>query len=221
MRRSFGSSRGQLDGQWAWEDTDAAYLLIDSLALKDEAGSLARFLFEDFTHYFTTRKAREEFCVLIVDEFSALAQAGSMASRIEQARGFHTALILAPQVAAGMGDETETARIMGSAETVICHRVSTPQDIVELAGTRLRMEHSVQYATPARPESGPRDASTSTRSTPTACAHWKTVRLMSSAAAGPPARASPKPPRLALHCRQRRHRQPLSHKTTPRRRPQP
>jgi len=118
MRRSFGSSRGQLDGQWAWEDTDAAYLLIDSLALKDEAGSLARFLFEDFTHYFTTRKAREEFCVLIVDEFSALAQAGSMASRIEQARGFHTALILAPQVAAGMGDETETARIMGSAETV-------------------------------------------------------------------------------------------------------
>lgn len=142
----FGSCRGQLDGQWAWEDTNAAYLLIDSLALKDEAGSLARFLFEDFTHYFTTRKARNEFCVLIVDEFSALARAGSMASRIEQARGFHTALVLAPQVAAGMGDETETARIMGSAETVICHRVSTPQDIVELAGTRLRMEHSVQYA---------------------------------------------------------------------------
>jgi hypothetical protein len=142
----FGSCRGQLDGTWAWEDVDAAYLLIDSLALKDEAGSLARFLFEDFTHFFTKRKPRERFCVLIVDEFSALADAGSMASRIEQARGFNTALVLAPQVAAGMGDDTEAARIMGSAETVICHRVNTPEEIVALAGTRLRMEHSVQYS---------------------------------------------------------------------------
>jgi hypothetical protein len=142
----FGSCRGQLDGTWAWEDVDAAYLLIDSLALKDEAGSLARFLFEDFTHFFTKRKPRARFCVLIVDEFSALADAGSMASRIEQARGFNTALVLAPQVAAGMGDETEAARIMGSAETVICHRVNTPEEIVALAGTRLRMEHSVQYS---------------------------------------------------------------------------
>ena len=142
----FGSCRGQLDGDWSWEDTDAAYLLVDSLALKDEAGSLARLLFEDFTHFFTTRKPRDRFCVLIVDEFSALAQAGSMASRIEQARGFHTALVLAPQVAAGMGDETEAARILGSVETVICHRVNTPEEIVALAGTRIAIEHSVQYA---------------------------------------------------------------------------
>ena len=37
----------------------AAYLLLDSLALREETTSLARFLFEDFAHYFTTRKPRE------------------------------------------------------------------------------------------------------------------------------------------------------------------
>ena len=58
----FGQTRGALDGSWAWEDTSAAYLLLDSLALREETSGLARFLFEDFAHYFTTRKPRERFC---------------------------------------------------------------------------------------------------------------------------------------------------------------
>jgi hypothetical protein len=82
----FGQTRGVLDGTWAWEDTNAAYLLLDSLALREETSGLARFLFEDFAHYFTTRKPRDRWCVLIVDEFSALAQGAGMAARIEQAR---------------------------------------------------------------------------------------------------------------------------------------
>lgn len=142
----FGQTRGVLNGTWAWEDTSAAYLLLDSLALREETSGLARFLFEDFAHYFTTRKNRERFCVLIVDEFSALAQGSGMAARIEQARGFHTGLVLAPQVVQGMGDENEAARILGSVETVICHRVNTPDEIVTLAGTRLRMEYSIHFA---------------------------------------------------------------------------
>ena len=104
-------------------------------------------LFEDFAHYFTSGKPRNQFAVLIVDEFSSLAEGSGMASRIEQARGFNTSLILAPQVAAGMGDDTQTARILGSVETVICHRVNTPEDIIALAGTRKAMEYSTQYAT--------------------------------------------------------------------------
>jgi Helicase HerA, central domain len=142
----FGQTRGALNGDWAWEDTNAAYLLLDSLALREETSGLARFLFEDFAHYFTTRKDREQFCLLIVDEFSALAQGAGMAARIEQARGFHTGLVLAPQVVQGMGDENEAARILGSVETMICHRVNTPEEIVMLAGTRLRMEYSTHYA---------------------------------------------------------------------------
>ncbi len=142
----FGQTRGALDGEWAWEDTKAAYLLLDSLALKEETGGLARFLFEDFAHYFTGRKDKAQFCVLIVDEFSALASSSGMAARVEQARGFNTGLVLAPQVVAGMGDETEAERILGSVESVICHRVNTPEEIIALAGTRKAMEYSTQFA---------------------------------------------------------------------------
>jgi len=143
----FGQTRGALDGTWAWEDTNAAYLLLDSLALREETAGLARMLFEDFAHYFTTRKPRHQFAVLIVDEFSSLAEGAGMAGRIEQARGFNTSLILAPQVVAGMGDEQEAARILGSVETVICHRVNTPEEICALAGTRRAVEYSTHFAT--------------------------------------------------------------------------
>jgi len=143
----FGQTRGALDGTWAWEDTQAAYLLLDSLALREETNGLARMLFEDFAHYFTTRKRRSQFALLIVDEFSSLAEGAGMAARIEQARGFNTTLVLAPQVVAGMGDEQEAARILGSVETVVCHRVNTPEEIIALAGTRKTMEYSTHYAT--------------------------------------------------------------------------
>jgi hypothetical protein len=142
----FGQTRGALDGAWAWEDTPAAYLLLDSLALREETSGLARFLFEDFAHYFTSRKPRGQFCLMVVDEFSALASTSGMAARVEQARGFNTGLILAPQVVAGMGDEVEAARILGSVETVICHRVNTPEEIIALAGTRKVIEYSSHYA---------------------------------------------------------------------------
>jgi hypothetical protein len=142
----FAQARGALDGGWGWEDTDCAYLLLDSLSLREESSSLARFLFEDFSHYFSRRKQREQLCVLIVDEFSALAASSSMAARIEQARGFNTALVLAPQVAAGMGDEVEAERILANVETIVCHRVNTPERIVQLAGTRRVPEFSTQYA---------------------------------------------------------------------------
>jgi hypothetical protein len=132
----FGQVRGQLDGTWSWEDTSAGYVLLDSLTLSEEVGGLARFLFEDFMHFISGRKRRDQFCMLIVDEFSSLAESASMAARVEKARGFLASLILAPQVVEGMGGEVETARILGSVETVIAHRVNTPDQIVALAGTR-------------------------------------------------------------------------------------
>ncbi len=134
----FGQCGTTLDGGWAWEDTRAAYLMVNSLTLQEEAAGLARYLLEDYSHYFTARKPRDQFCVLIVDEFSSVAGAASMAARVEQARGFNASLVLAPQVLEGMGGETETARILGSVETVIAHRVNTPDPIVALAGTRQR-----------------------------------------------------------------------------------
>jgi conjugal transfer pilus assembly protein TraD len=142
----FGETRGALDGGWSWEDTEAAYVLLDSLRLREEAAGVWRFLLEDFTHYFSARKPREQFCVLVLDEFSALADMRGMAGSVEQARGFNTALILVPQTVMGMGGESEAARILGSVETVVCHRVNTPEDLIGLAGTRSVMEFSTHFA---------------------------------------------------------------------------
>jgi hypothetical protein len=141
----FAHAGPALDGRWGWEDTDAGYLLLDSLALHEEATTLGRFLLEDFAHYFSARKPRASRVVLVVDEFSALADSGRMASVIEQARAFNTGLVLAPQVAEGMGEPAAARRILGSVQTVICHRVSTPGPVVELAGTRRRIEVSTHY----------------------------------------------------------------------------
>ncbi len=68
----------------------------------EQAPAAARFFFEDFGHFFTTRKPRERPVLLVVDELTALAERGGLASRIEQARGFNTGLVLCPQSAAGM-----------------------------------------------------------------------------------------------------------------------
>jgi hypothetical protein len=54
----FGAIRGRLDHGWAFEDTDAGYLLLDGLRLKHEATRLARFPVEDFTQYAVERKPR-------------------------------------------------------------------------------------------------------------------------------------------------------------------
>jgi hypothetical protein len=141
----FGATRGALDGRWAWEEADAAYLMLDSLSLREETACLARFLLEDFTHYFTSRKPRERWALLVVDEYSVLADVTSMARCVEQARGFNTTLVLVPQVIAGMGTRSDTARILGSVETVVCHRVNTPEEIVALAGTREVPRYSTRF----------------------------------------------------------------------------
>ncbi len=68
-----------------------------------------------------------------------------MAERIEQARAFNTALVLCPQHAAGMGDADQATRILGSVQTIVCHRINTPDEVIALAGTRKTTEYSVHY----------------------------------------------------------------------------
>jgi len=53
----FGQLGSVLDGKWSWEGADAAYFLLDSVALGEDAFSLARLLFADFAHYFSPAQA--------------------------------------------------------------------------------------------------------------------------------------------------------------------
>jgi hypothetical protein len=75
--------------------------------------------------------------LLIVDEFSAIAQAGQgLVDVVERMRGFGVAAILCPQLAEGMGSPEAAARLIGSAQTILLHRMATPEQFVQAGGTR-------------------------------------------------------------------------------------
>ena len=54
----FGQTRGALDGGWAWEDTQRRVPAARQPRVAGGDGRSGRFLFEDFAHYFTGRKAK-------------------------------------------------------------------------------------------------------------------------------------------------------------------
>lgn len=133
----FTTVAGALDGQVAFDQLDCAYFCLDGLRLKYEAGYLARFLVEEFTQWAVGRKPRAQRVLLIVDEFSAIAQAGQgLVDVVERTRGFGVAAVLCPQFAEGMGSPEAAARIIGSAQTILLHGMATPEQFVRAGGTR-------------------------------------------------------------------------------------
>jgi hypothetical protein len=142
----FDSLGGALDSGFGYEDVDCAYLMLDALALKEDSHSLARLLVEDFAHFATQRKPREQPALLIVDELSAIADAARIGDLVERMRSFNVGVVLAPQVEAGISDdEAVSDRIVQNTETVIVHALKRPERIIELAGTRLQIEASYQH----------------------------------------------------------------------------
>lgn len=133
----FTTVAGALDGEAGFDEIDTAYFLLDGLRLKYEAAYLARFLVEDFTQWAAGRKPRSRRVLLIVDEFSAIAEAGQgLVDVVERTRGFGVATILCPQLAEGMGSPQAAARIIGSVQTILLHATPMPEQFVSVAGTR-------------------------------------------------------------------------------------
>jgi hypothetical protein len=141
----FRALSGRLDGAWAFEDARAGYLLLNELVYGEETAKLARFLVEDFKQYVASRKPAGRRVLLIVDEFSGVAEQARIARVVETVRSYGAAVVLAPQVAEGMGGPEAAARILGSVGTVVVHRVPDPDELVRLAGTRLAVEASHQH----------------------------------------------------------------------------
>jgi hypothetical protein len=141
----FGAVEGQLDGTFAFEDTDSGYLLLNELAYGEETTKLARFLLEDFKHYVAQRKQRGQRVLLIVDEFSAIATGERVARLVEIVRSYGASLVLAPQAYEGMGGPEAGARILNAAHTILLHAVPEPEPLVRAAGTKVEIEASVQH----------------------------------------------------------------------------
>jgi hypothetical protein len=141
----FDATVGQLDGDWAFEDGDCGYLLLNELLYGEETSKLGRFLVEEFKQYLAARKQRGRQVLLIVDEFSAIADGERVARMIEVVRSHDAAVVLAPQAYEGMGGPEASARILNAAHTILLHAVPDPEPIVKAAGTRLVVEQSLQH----------------------------------------------------------------------------
>jgi hypothetical protein len=141
----FDACEGQLDGNWAFEDTDCGYLLLNELLYGEETSKLGRFLVEEFKQYLAGRKQDDRQVLLIIDEFSAIAGGERVARMIEVVRSYGAAVVLAPQAYEGMGGEQASARILNAAHTILLHAVPDPEPIVKAAGTRLVVESSLQH----------------------------------------------------------------------------
>jgi hypothetical protein len=100
----FDACEGRLDGSWAFEDTDAAYLLLNELLYGEETGKLGRFLVEDFKQFLAARNRQGRQVLLIIDEFSAIADGERVARMIETARSYGAAVVLAPQPSKAWAD---------------------------------------------------------------------------------------------------------------------
>ena len=144
-RSFFDAVDGRLDGDFAFEDASASYLLLNELAYGEETGKLARFLIEDFKQYVAARKRRDQRVLLIVDEFSAIADGDRMARVVEVVRSYGASVVLAPQAYEGMGGEQAAARILNAAHTIFLFQVPSPEQIVRAAGTRIAIEQSRQH----------------------------------------------------------------------------
>ena len=141
----FDACEGQLDGDWAFEDTDCGYLLLNELLYGEETSKLGRFLVEEFKQYLAARRQDGRQVLLIIDEFSAIADGERVARMVEIVRSYGAAVVLAPQAYEGMGGEQASARILNAAHTVLLHAVPDPEPIVKAAGTRLVVESSLQH----------------------------------------------------------------------------
>jgi hypothetical protein len=141
----FDATEGQLDGDWAFEDVQYGYLLLNELLYGEETSKLGRFLVEEFKQFLASRKPEGRRVLLIIDEFSAIADGERVARMIEVVRSHGAAVVLAPQALQGMGGEEASARILNAAHTILLHAVPDPDPIVIAAGTRLAIESSLQH----------------------------------------------------------------------------
>jgi len=147
--RAFAAAAaGGLDGAWAFEDARASYLLLDGMALGDDASRLARYLVEDFAHYASARKPPDRKTLLLADEFSAL-RLPNAAALVERLRSFGAGIVVAAQSPEGLHDDAREAdRLLAAAATLIAHRIANPDPIVTRAGTTKRAERSHQLDGP-------------------------------------------------------------------------
>ena len=132
----FASPGLAFDGELGFEEIDTGYFQISPKIFGDDADYALCMLFLDFVHYCKERKPREQRVLLVLDEFSALADAFEMDRMAEDLRSFDVSLVFVPQSLEGMGSEDQRLRLLKAARLKVIHRYEDPESLVPLAGRR-------------------------------------------------------------------------------------
>ena len=84
----------------------------------------------------------------VIEELGAIVQqdqvaAASVVETLERARSAGVRMVLSGQVVASFGDPTTQARLLTSGSTILAMRMSDPEPVLNLLGTRPRPEASI------------------------------------------------------------------------------
>jgi hypothetical protein len=137
----------KLDGAWSFETVDAGYVLLDGLALKEEARALGRYVLEDFANYVSKRKQPDQKVLLIVDEWSAISAGGADAANLfERIRSYGAGIVVTSQSYQGLGDDAD--KMIGASWATIAFQCTDPERIAARAGTVKEVQTSLhtEYA---------------------------------------------------------------------------
>ncbi len=139
MAGFFRGIAGGLDGSWAFEDTDACYIGVDSITQKEEAALLGRYLLADAADFATSRKPEDDQVLLLIDEFGGLRSTNAT-DLYEKIREAGMSVYAAAQSYHALGDERD--HVLAASSVKILHRCGNPKPILDYAGERERFTYS-------------------------------------------------------------------------------
>lgn len=149
----FAQVQGMFDGQWSFENIQAAYFVLDGVAMREQARTAARWLLADFAQFVATRLPAGQRALLVVDEYPAVAGAADAARLFEQVRSPRgnggAGVVVTSQSYAALGDPRDAERMISAAGTTISLRQYDAEPIAARAGMR-QIKRKTISTTPQR-----------------------------------------------------------------------
>lgn len=148
FQRFFDQLDGAFDGDWAWDDADAAYIRLDPDELGSRAPSLAQLFLRDWAHYLRERRPPEQASLMLISGLTEDAlPAQTLWQVIGPASKLGAAVVTTWDAPADIGPEQQQRILLGGVSTVILHATSRPEGIDHLIGKERapELETSFRY----------------------------------------------------------------------------
>lgn len=127
---------GLLDGKSTYDDARLVYVDLGDPGNTMQGVVAAGWVIEDLVHWATVRRDRTSPVLVIIDEFSRVAdRAPAAVGLVERVRETGAGVWLVVQDVTGLGLPEVRSRILGAVRQVIVHRLADPEVVASLAGT--------------------------------------------------------------------------------------